>query len=180
MHKENKSSRSSTAGNEGWAASFVRAKDTLVSRLNKIGFLKSVWLFPSLLAIVFVTLVASGIHGSSIGIYHEIFYGDKDDALVLNKPRTIRSDEWLVGSQLEIAQANSGFNVVNKHLGNGQDVALLGDAPYYDWSIAFKPQNLGFLILPQDNAFAFHWWFMAFAFILSAYFFAYLLSEFCR
>lgn len=135
--------------------------------------LRSVWLFPAICTIVLLLLTAFKISGSSIGIYNDIFYGPghKDSSLLLNKPRPIRSDEWVWNSQMIMAQKNNNFERINKNLGNGQDMSLIIDVPYKDWSAIFRPQNLVFFILPFDNAFAFKWWLMAYLLLLACYFF---------
>lgn len=135
-------------------------------------FAKSVWLFPALLTILLLLLTAFKIHGSSLGVYHTLFYGNSNDPnLIINKPLPIRSDEWLVNSQATISQGSNGFERINKNIGNGEDISVIIDAPYKDWSVIFKPQNLAFFVLPFDNAFAFKWWFMGYLLIISCYFF---------
>lgn len=133
---------------------------------------KSVWLFPVLLAVPLIVLTVAGISGSSIGKYHSIFYGDtKDQNLLLNEPRDIRGDEWLVMSQLIIGQKENNYEKFNSNIGNGQDMSLILDMPNRDWSIFFKPQHLLFFVIPFDNAFAFRWWVMAYLLVLACYFF---------
>jgi hypothetical protein len=134
--------------------------------------MRSVWLFPVLLAIPLVLFTALKIHGSSIGIYNQYFYGNaNDEDLIANRPRAIRSDEWIVNSQMTIAQANNNFERINTNIGNGQDMSLLVDVPYKDWSTIFKPHNWAFFVLPFDNAFAFRWWLMAYLVMVSCYLF---------
>lgn len=139
-------------------------------------FSKSIWFFPTLLTIALIILTGLKIHGSSIGTYHTFFYGSStDDSLLLNKPQGIRSDEWLVNTQFTLAQSNNNFEKINSNLGNGQDMSLMVDVPYRDWSVVFKPDNLVFFVLPFENAFAFKWWSLAYLLILSCYFFILLL-----
>lgn len=136
-------------------------------------FLNSIWLFPAIMAIPVILFTMFQIHGSSIGAYNSYFYGEsaKDPNLLLGEPRLIRSDEWQVNSQMTIAQKNSNFERINQNIGAGQDVSLLLDVPYKDWSIIFKPHNLAFFAMPLDNAFAFRWWVMGFLLITSCYLF---------
>jgi hypothetical protein len=134
-------------------------------------YLSSVWLFPLILLIALITLTATKISGTSMGIYHPIFYGGaKDSSLLLNKPLPIRSDEWLVTSQLTIAQHAAGYPRFNTNIDTGRDMSLVGDAPYKDWSSLFKPQNLAFLMMPLEYAFAFKWWLLLFLTIIGCYF----------
>lgn len=134
--------------------------------------LNSVWLFPVILTIILLSLTVLKISGSSIGSYHQVFYGDtKDPSLLVNHPVNIRSDEWLVTTQLTIAQYVAGYPRVNPNIDSGRDMSVIGDAPYKDWSAAFRPQNLSFFVMPFENAFAFKWWFLLYMTIVSCYFF---------
>jgi len=134
---------------------------------------KSIWLFPTVLTLVVIVLCVLRINGSSIGIYNTVFYGSNynDSNLLFGNPQSIRSDEYSVNSLMEIAQSNNNYNSINENVGNGQDVSVLGDIPSNDWSTIFRPQNIGFLVLPFDNAFSLRWWLPAYFLILSAYFF---------
>ena len=137
-----------------------------------IKFLKSVWLFPVILTLLVIILCSLKISGSSIGVYNSVFYGDKSDpSLLAGKPQPIRSDEYSVWSLMAIAQSNNNFDEINENVGNGQDMTILGDLPHNGWSTLFRPQNIGFLVLPFDNAFALKWWLPGYLLVLSAYFF---------
>lgn len=132
---------------------------------------KSVWLFPVILTLVLLALTTFKISGSSIGVYNEYFYGSsKDTNLLLNNPQNIRSDEWIVNTQMAIAQSNNNFERVNDNIGYGQDMSIMTEAPTKDIFTVFRPQNLAFFVLPFDNAFAFKWWFIGYLLILSLYF----------
>lgn len=136
-------------------------------------FLRSAWFFPAVLFIVVCLFTALKISGTSIGSYHQILYGtaSKDPALLLGKPEPIRSDEWLVVSQLTIAQAKANYPRINHNLGNGEDMSVVPVAPYKEWSEAFRPQDLAFFIMPLEHAFAFKWWLMGYLLIVSCYLF---------
>lgn len=134
---------------------------------------RSVWLFPALLTILLILATSFRINGSSIGgIYHQAFYGSMPDKnLLLNHAEGIRSDEWLVTTQLTIAQHAAGYPRINPNIDAGRDMTVIGDAPAKDWSTIFRPQNISFFILPFEYAFAFKWWFLLYMLILSCYFF---------
>ncbi|MFC8296500.1 hypothetical protein [Micromonospora orduensis] len=139
-------------------------------------FVRGIWLFPALLAVLLTLLTVLQISGSSIGVYQSMLYGSQPDAnLLANEPQPIRSDEWIVNTQLAIAQDAAGYPRINPNIGQGADVSLVLDVPYKDWSAAFRPHNLAFLVLPFDHAFAFKWWVMAVLLILSGYFFVLVL-----
>ena len=134
-----------------------------------IKFLNSVWLFPSLLTLLLIVVTILKISGSSIGFYESLFFGGESNRLLFNKPQSLRSDEWIVTSQMTIAQKNNDYHKINTNIGDGQDMSILLDVPYKEWSVIFKPQNIAFFILPFDNAFAFKWWFYGYLLILSVY-----------
>ncbi|HEV7454722.1 MAG TPA: hypothetical protein VGO07_05685 [Candidatus Saccharimonadales bacterium] len=133
---------------------------------------RSIWFFPVVLAAPLIILTLLQISGTSMGLYHQTFYGNtRDPALILNAPRPIRSDEWTINSQMIIAQKADGYARINQNTGNGQDMSLIVDVPYKEWSTLFKPHDLGFFFLPFDTAFALRWWIMGYLLIVSCYFF---------
>ena len=136
--------------------------------------IESVWIFPAVLFILLILLTIFRISGTSIGVYHEFFYGPEaqDRNLLAGKPRPIRSDEWLVMTQLTLAQKEAGYPRINENFGEGRDMSVILDVPYKEWSIIFKPQNLAFLVLPFEYAFAFKWWLLLVLLLISSYFVA--------
>lgn len=141
-------------------------------RIHSHKLLASIWLFPILLAFILVLLTGFRISGTSVGIYFPYLFGDqKDPSLITGKPQSVRSDEWLVNTQLTIAQSQSGFPRVNENMGStGRDMSLDIDVPYREWSVLFKPQNLIFFLLPLEYAFAFKWWLLLYILIIACYF----------
>lgn len=131
--------------------------------------LTSVWFFPAILTLVLIALSGLAISGSSIGIY-DILGQEKNNNLISGEPRTVRSDEWLVTTPMTFSQIKSGYPVINQDIGDGQDMAVALDVPYKEWSILFKPQNLGFFVLSAGVAFALKWWLMAYVLMLGVYF----------
>lgn len=151
----------------------MRVAKTTKKKNSLFAITKSVWLFPLICTAVVFLLTAFKISGSSIGVYNDIFYGSghKDSSLLINKPREIRSDEWVWNSQMIMAQANNHYSRINPNLGHGMDMSLIIDVPYKDWSAIFRPQNLVFFVLPFQYAFALKWWIMAYLLLMAAYFF---------
>ncbi len=143
---------------------------------KKISYLKShkALLFPVVLFCFFLILTSYRVSGTSIGVYHSYLYGrdSKDSALVFGRPQTIRSDEWLVNTQLEMAQEKNGFNQINPNINGGRDMSIITDTPYRGWSAVFKPQNFAFFVLPFEFAFAFKWWLLIFSLLVSSYYFS--------
>ncbi len=143
----------------------------LLKHITK-NFSKSIWFFPAILFFVLIVMVSFKVSGTSIGIYDSFFGGgSKDSGLIFGKPNSLRSDEWIVNSQMIIAQANNNYKQINNNIGSGQDMSILLDVPYKEWSVIFKPQNLAFFIMPFDYAFAFKWWIIGYLLVISVYFF---------
>lgn len=134
--------------------------------------------FPFIVFFVYIFLVFNKIHSSSIGFYHQFFYGNKKDYnLIFGYPRAIRSDEWLVGTPKFIAQAKAGFPTVNKNLGFGEVMPVQGCSPYKHWRVIFCPNMWPFFFLPLENAFSASWWFGSLLMILAIYYFILLLTN---
>lgn len=131
-------------------------------------------LFPVLVILFVIILTAAKISGTSIGMYQSYLYGDgsKDSNLIFGHPRAIRSDEWLVTSQLTIAQTTNEYSQTNSNFVEDKNMSILSDVPYLDWSILFKAQNLGFFVMPIEHAFALRWWFLLAVLLISSYYFA--------
>jgi hypothetical protein len=133
----------------------------------------SKYTFPVIVFLVLIFLTIFKISGSSVGPFYDTYFNGKDSSsLLAGQPRGVRTDEWLVTTQLTIAQKSAGFPVVNNNIGQGKDMSLISDVPYIEWSAFFKPQNFSFLVIPLENAFAFKWWFLLATLLISTYFLA--------
>jgi hypothetical protein len=131
------------------------------------------YIFPSVLLFLLIILTATKISGSSVGFFNTVLFkgAQKNQGLVLGHPQAIRSDELEANTPLTVAQVKSHFPVVNKNIGNGEDMSVVSDVPYKDWSEFFKPQNWSFFVLPLEHAFAFKWWAIGFVLMISCYLF---------
>lgn len=152
--------------------------DTMLKNSIRVAFIiakratSSTAFFPAILTLVLILLSGLSISGSSIGIYHQIFYGDTPDSnLLVNRPQTVRSDEWVVSAEKTIAQSNNEYQTINNNVGFGENQSVLVGNPTTDWSTVFRPDNFGFFVLPFDNAFALKWWTSPYLLTLSVYFF---------
>ncbi|HSX14779.1 MAG TPA: hypothetical protein VLE72_02615 [Candidatus Saccharimonadales bacterium] len=147
-------------------------RNRLKLKLSFKRFYESVWLYPTILGVILFGLTAFKVSGSSIGIYHSILYGNENNPeLLLNQPRPIRSDEWLVNTQMTIVQFRDHYPAINPAIGKGEDMTIGTDVPSKDWSTVFRPQNLAFFVLPFNQAFAFRWWLWPFLLTSAVYFF---------
>lgn len=146
---------------------------SLANRLIRFNKPKLVLVFPGVITILLLLLTSLRISGSSIGQFGYFLYGPayQDKNLILNQPRPIRSDEWLVNTQMTIAQMQADYPRTNHNIGYSQDMSVSFDVPYKEWSTFFKPQNIAFFVLPFEYAFAFKWWLLGYLLMLSCYFF---------
>jgi hypothetical protein len=147
-----------------WDALVRPRLDGLPNRVVLLGF-------PALLAALFVVLVATGITGSSTGVYWSVFHEGKDPSLIAGQPRPIRSDEWLVQSSWVVSQEKQHFPVINETLPGGMDATIQNDLPSWDWSTIFRPQVAGFLFMPIDQGMAVRWWLPALGMLVACYMF---------
>lgn len=143
--------------------------------------LDPLYYFPILVTLFFLVLVVFGLNGSSSGIYQMLV--GKEPNLLLGEARTIRTDEWVVNTPFTVSQATKNYPLIDDKISEGQDMSVVIDVPYKDWSIIFKPQNWSFFLLPLSIAFAMKWWFLSWALVMSVYVFCvnftkkYLLSS---
>lgn len=139
--------------------------------LQKIStFIKPVWIFPIIVTFCLGAATAGKLSGSSFGPFYDNFLtGTTAPNLIAGNAQPIRSDEWLVITQFTIAQEKAGYPLINNNLGDSKNMSLVTDAPYKEWSVLFKPQNLAFFVMPFENAFAFKWWFLLAILLLAIY-----------
>ena len=115
--------------------------------------------------IVFAYIVIMGYSGSSIGAYNYAIQGDSTDMYygpILGDARTIRSDEWNVGTPIEISQVvdpDSKFAYFNDNLrGTTTEMFSVSSAPISDILILAKPFFIGFLLFGAERGLAFFWY----------------------
>jgi len=125
--------------------------------------------FPALLLLVGVVLVGIGLNGSSSGALWDAVSDGQDPDLLAGHPQPVRSDEWNVGTVWTIAQVEQGLPDRTQTFPGGMDAALPYDLPRLDWSIAFRPHQVGFLFLDVDHATAWRWWSLGLTLMAAAY-----------
>lgn len=145
----------------------------MTDRIKTVLLTNRVLVFPVILLMLLIVLSYLRISGTSIGIYHDYLFGEssRDSSLLAGRPQSIRSDEWLINTQYTIAQEKIGYKLINPNINWGNDMSLIVDVPYIDWSALFKPQNFSFFVVPLEYAFSFKWWSLLFSLIVSLYFF---------
>lgn len=129
-------------------------------------------IFPILVGIAFVTLVALNLNGSSIGVMATP--EQLSESLVAGEPRSIRADEWRISTPLSISQARTGFPT-DKWVGlTDTAMPVFNGGPSADYTEIFKPQDWGYFFLGPDRGLAFHWW-LPFALCLIGFYLLFLI-----
>jgi hypothetical protein len=119
----------------------------------------------AVLCMLFLTLVALGLSGSSFNLELQQSSGliHAQQQTFAGTSRSIRSDEWLVFTPLAIAQFNHAprFPIVNRNLGpDGQNMLVVGmpGVPVAHISALAKPAIWGFFVFNLRHALAWYWW----------------------
>lgn len=107
---------------------------------------------------LFAVLVATGVHGYSLPLWHGLLDGSEPTELLAGELRPLRSDDWMVGIPIALAQAHHDppFPRVNRNIGLGQDL-ISSDAPIAHWTTLFRPFVWGYFI-GDDAGVAWMWW----------------------
>lgn len=123
---------------------------------------------PVLAVLLALVLSALQLHGSSLALYDGPSASDAD--LVLGEPRPTRTDDWFVAEPIVIGQARAGLPV-DREIGVGTTAlpTIAMFVPTGGWTMAFRPQHWGFLVLPVENAVALRWWGMPLVGLLGVY-----------
>ena len=98
------------------------------------------------------------IHGSSIGIYADIFGHPELSDIIFGKYRVIRSDEWVVFTPFAFSQYFTNFSFVSDIVRAAPTNMFMtyGQAVWHP-AIIFRPAQIGYLFLDQGSGLAFYW-----------------------
>ena len=139
--------------------------------------------------LLFVVLVALGIHGSSISCaadwwnpgfpYSGYVFGflakdapvsaDSYDStlrdLAMTQPREVRADEWLNSTPAALSQFAHvpRFPVVNHNIGDGQNMLVGYLNPVLHITTLARPATWGYFFLGRQRGLAWVWWFQVFS-----------------
>ena len=138
---------------------------------------KTIAVLCALVALV-AAATAFKLHGSSIGIWNRLLRDRPLDAgVLLGTPRLIRGDEYGVTTLAMISQARARPDFPRENPSWGaEQVPLIFSLPVRHWSMAVRPQLLGFLALDLERGFAFYWAMKAFLLIAGVFLLLLLLT----
>ena len=97
------------------------------------------------------------IHGSSIGEISNFLTGT-DTSRLWGRSRGIRSDEYVVFTEMALAQAHSGFKWFSDIWGySGHDMFMTYGQPIMNLVTLLRPFSAGYIILGPEHGLAFYW-----------------------
>lgn len=134
-----------------------------ISEESLIRFDFRVFLLTFILVLLFAVSVGFRLHGSSIS-YWDVVYPEartEKTGLIAGRPKSTRSDEWLVGTPWMLSQYQQGYPVHNYNIGANND-PLLNNIPARHFTTIFKPQNWGYFSMGVERGFSFWWNFKIF------------------
>ena len=117
---------------------------------------RSWFIFPIVVLLLFVVLVALDLSGSSISL---LVPAGQRDGLLAGQPRVVRSDELVVRTPIAISSVEQEFPA-SPWIGLAQtdQAATAHGGPTREWSTIFKPQDWGYLVLGSSHGLSFSWW----------------------
>lgn len=109
--------------------------------------------------ILFVLAVLLQLNGSSAGMWNTHIGGQDPQSLIIaGENRPIRSDEWCVFTPMALSQYHNDFRYESSILrGTDTDVYMVYGQPVRDWTIIFRPFQLGYLFLSPGRGLSFYW-----------------------
>jgi hypothetical protein len=122
------------------------------------------------LLVCFGILVALGIHGYSISLWHTFIDSSPADELLFGHPQGIRSDDWGLDLPIALSQVthNPKFPVINENIGLGANILSPIKVPSLSPITFFRPSVWGYF-LGGDQGMAWAWWYMVFGLFYSCY-----------
>ncbi|HYB13228.1 MAG TPA: hypothetical protein VEG67_07145, partial [Myxococcota bacterium] len=114
------------------------------------------------LALAFAGLVAAGIHGYSISIWHGHLDGSPPAEILWGKAQWLRMDDWMVQIPTSLAQRAHvpPFPVWNDKIGLGENMLVPIQLPVVHPLLLLRPFEWGWLLGP-DVGMAWRWWLSA-------------------
>src|SRR3990170_6315870 len=130
------------------------------------------------LLLLYFFFIACKWHNASISSWNSFVNdgGSEKRGIVAGKPRSIRSDEWLVVSSFKLAQVNDHFPETNEALGYGKTPLIMG-LPTNNILSIIKPALWGYYFLDSERAFSWEWNFKTFPFLIVSFLFLMLFTR---
>lgn len=129
-------------------------------------------------AVILFLCVLFQLNGSSIGMWNGfVSDGTVAEPVIAGTDRPIRSDEWSVFTPMALSQHYNGFGLESDILrGTDTDVYMIYGQSVKDWSVIFRPFQLGYLFLSPAGGLSFYWCAKLIALLLVSFDFGMLLT----
>lgn len=122
---------------------------------NTISFLFSYRWYIGAALIAYATILK--LHGSSIGCLVNTIEG-YDVSRIFGTPRPIRSDEYLIFTEMALSQVRSGFKWFSDIWGySPSDMYIIYGQPVRNLVTLFRPFSVGYIIGGAEYGLAFYW-----------------------
>ncbi len=132
-----------------------------MSEVKGPNWLNRIFRYRWLIGLVLLILaVAFEINGSSLGMWNVYIPNTEDPRadFIIGRNRAIRSDEWCVFTPMAISQYYNDFGITSDVLrGTETDVYMVYGQPVRDWSVIFRPFQIGYLFLSPARGLSFYW-----------------------
>lgn len=115
------------------------------------------WLLALL---VFCVCVCLRLHGSSIGVYNEVFPTQitAEETTLFGLPRWIRTDEHGVTTPKYFSQAYNDYGLYSRQMSlSPTNMVLDYYSPVWDWTVLGKPMSWGFLLFGNEIGLSWYW-----------------------
>ena len=110
--------------------------------------------------LIFCMCVGLRLHGSSIGVYDEVFPTQitEKESTLFGVPRGIRTDEYGVTTPLFFSQASNEYRLYSHQMSlSPTNMVLDYYSPVWDWTILGKPLSWGFLLFGNEVGLSWYW-----------------------
>ena len=114
----------------------------------------------ALTLVLFLLCVCLRVHGSSIGMYDEMFPSQimEEETTLFGKPRGIRSDEFGVMTPVYFSQNTNSYRFYSEQMSlSSTNMVLDFYSPVWDWTVLGKPLSWGFLLFGNEVGLSWYW-----------------------
>lgn len=113
------------------------------------------WLIGCVIIIIATCLK---LNGSSIGYLFNYGLPGIDDANIWGNPKAIRSDEYVVFTEMALSQAEEGFPYFSNVWGySPKDMSIVFGQPILNLITLYRPFLLGYLFIGAEGGLSFYW-----------------------
>ena len=116
----------------------------------------------ALAVLILLLLVLCNVSGSSIGMWVNSLPDSVNDGILFGVPRECRTDEWALFTGMTFAQFNDSTGLL-PYIGSvlrgcNTDMFILYGQPVLDFSMIFRPFQIGYLVFGLSRGLSFYWY----------------------